>query len=107
VSEPKPPEWLHDKHCLAHAIICAVENLRDDGHESDYTFRIALQNGDPLHMADEYLSDGTATCVCVPRVTCPEHGSRTIRYMGPDALTAACGCVLRDGIIVGRTADAN
>ena len=61
-------EQGHTKACLAAAVICAVENLRDDS-ESDITFRLDLQNNMPLVWADIYLEEGTATCICPNRPT--------------------------------------
>lgn len=60
----RPAEWLHEKHCLARAMICAVENLRDDEGEGDMTFRLAMQDGFALDEADSYLRTGTVECVC-------------------------------------------
>jgi hypothetical protein len=62
---PKPREWLHTKECLAEALIAAIENARDsDTGYSDFEFRIALQNNELLEWADDYLADGTKTCIC-------------------------------------------
>jgi len=58
---------MHTKSCLASAIICAVENARDAA-DSDFDFRILMQEGAALSWADGYLSDGTATCSCAPYV---------------------------------------
>jgi hypothetical protein len=56
---------MHDKACLADALIAAVQNLRDsDTIKSDEEFRRAVQNGTVLDWADSYLSDGTKTCIC-------------------------------------------
>lgn len=53
---------MHDKRCLAHAVICAVENLRDA--EDDLGFRVGMQDNLPLTWADEYLAAGTVSCLC-------------------------------------------
>ena len=60
---PRPAEWLHTRRCLAHAMVCAVENMRDAAG-SDHDFRIMAQEGAALAWADEYLTSGTATCLC-------------------------------------------
>jgi len=43
----------HDHACRAHAIGCAVGNLREAGAD-----------GDPVAVGDDYLASGTATCYC-------------------------------------------
>jgi hypothetical protein len=55
---------LHTKACLSAAIICAVQNARDEEGMTDFDFRILVQENRPLEWADEYLSTGTATCLC-------------------------------------------
>jgi hypothetical protein len=60
----RPKEWLHEKECLASAIIAAVENLRDDEYTSDFNFRILMQDNHALQEADAYLHDGIAECRC-------------------------------------------
>lgn len=50
----------HSKRCLASAIICAVENERDNEENTDVTFRQA----DFLAIGQGYLADGIATCQC-------------------------------------------
>jgi hypothetical protein len=54
---------MHDKRCLAAAIIAAVENMRD-AEGSDVDFRIAVQNNYMLQEADAYLHDHVADCIC-------------------------------------------
>jgi hypothetical protein len=65
---PPPAEWLHQKRCLAAAVIAAIENLRD-ASPSDHGFVIDMQDN-PLHIGAGYLLDGTMTCTCV--LTCYE-----------------------------------
>ncbi len=55
---------MHDKRCLANAIICAVENYRDTEGLTDLDFRISAQNNTFLAEADGYLADGLADCRC-------------------------------------------
>ena len=55
---------MHTRRCLAGALIAAVENLRDTQGLRDFDFRIAVQNNEPLEMADEYLKTGLFTCIC-------------------------------------------
>lgn len=57
-------EQGHSKKCLANAIICAVQNVRDSEGETDFDFRIAAQDNYFLEIADEYLEGGIATCYC-------------------------------------------
>jgi hypothetical protein len=68
----RTPEQGHTKRCLAAAMICAVENARDDGI-TDLEFRLWAQENRALTWADLYLDEGTATCTCPP--------------IGPDANT--------------------
>lgn len=55
---------MHQKKCLAAAIIAAVENMRDNEEASDFDFRIVAQDNTFLTMADEYLDEGMMTCQC-------------------------------------------
>jgi hypothetical protein len=55
---------MHTKRCLAAAIIAAVENLRDDAEETDFEFRIAMQDNYHLTLADDYLNTGLMPCTC-------------------------------------------
>lgn len=66
IDRVRPPEWLHEKRCLAAAMIAAVENLRDVGASimNDHGFRIAMQEGYALRDADSYLNEGIMTCTC-------------------------------------------
>jgi hypothetical protein len=70
---------MHTKRCLARAVISAVENFRDnedftDGDFQDFVTRGSDVTLDPTRYAQEtpygwavgYLSDGTATCRCMP-----------------------------------------
>lgn len=76
---PKPREHLHTRECLAHAIINAVENIRDSA-PSDLDFRVSMQDGDALTVADDYLASGTVTCKCdEPRYT---HDCLHCQYLG-------------------------
>lgn len=53
----------HDKRCLAHALICAIENLRDSNLLAiEFAMRVA--EGTPSRMAEDYLDSGTVTCRC-------------------------------------------
>lgn len=71
----RPAEWLHERRCLARALICAVENLRDDySRGSDLGFRVDLQDNYPLVVADEYLRDGLLDCTCSAPWPCPVCG---------------------------------
>lgn len=60
---PMPAEHLHSSACLAHAMICAVENMRDSA-DGALTFRLMLQENTALAWADEYLTSGTLDCIC-------------------------------------------
>ena len=63
---PRAAEHLHEKRCLAAAMLAAVENLRDDETLDDFGFRIAAQQNGALEAADQYLADGLMTCRCGP-----------------------------------------
>lgn len=68
----RSPEQGHTPKCLAHAMICAIENARDSAYEdargnadmAQFTFRVLMQENVGLVWADSYLSDGTVTCLC-------------------------------------------
>lgn len=78
---PRAAEHMHTAHCLAHAAICAVENLRDA--LTDHEFRLALQDNHTLTDADEYLNTGTVTCLCPP---CPRSCCRET----PESTCSGC-----------------
>lgn len=86
--QPMPAEYLHSARCLAHAMICAIENLRDEEGSGAHDFRLQAQAGIPLAWADEYLASGTADCLC--------H-TWDIAQAGPNGqhwqATCACGWV--------------
>jgi hypothetical protein len=77
----RPYGWLHEKRCLAAAVIAAVENMRDSEYHTDLSFRIALQNNEALQEADGYLSDGPLmNCTC--EAPWPlEAGDRVVRRL--------------------------
>ena len=82
-----PAEYLHSSRCLAHALICAVENLRDSHSATAagaLAFRLALQDGTPLAWADEYLASGTADCLC--------HSWDIDQRAGNGKWRAVCAC---------------
>lgn len=54
----------HTRQCLAYAIICAVENLRDADGQTDINFRIAMQEGQHLVEADGYLAQRGRDSIC-------------------------------------------
>lgn len=60
----RPEGWLHERKCLAYAIICSVENNRDAEGTSDHDFRIDAQNNLFLAEADEFLRTGALECQC-------------------------------------------
>lgn len=62
--QPQDPNKLHSKHCLAEAVISAVQNWRDVPGFSDVDFRIWLQDGHALQQADDYLTTGLQSCIC-------------------------------------------
>lgn len=55
---------MHRRHCLAEAIISAVQNVRDESGMSDFDFRILAQENRFLPMADDYLETRLQTCTC-------------------------------------------
>jgi hypothetical protein len=60
----RPEEWLHERKCLAYAIICSVENNRDVEGISDHDFRLCAQDNLFLAEADEFLRTGALECQC-------------------------------------------
>jgi hypothetical protein len=60
----RTPEQGHEKECLAKAIICAVENVRDYEDETAHDFRLSAQDNYFLTLADEYLREGITECIC-------------------------------------------
>lgn len=60
----RTPEQGHTKKCAAHALINAVENVRDLEYMTDADFRLAMRDGTFAEWADEYLASGTVTCLC-------------------------------------------
>lgn len=59
-------EQGHEPYCLAHAMICAIENARDVEGQTLVGFRQWAQGNEALTWAEGYLADGTATCLCPP-----------------------------------------
>lgn len=45
----------HSVACQSHALICAVENLRDIDGQTSFDFRVAVQDNQLKLMADSYL----------------------------------------------------
>jgi hypothetical protein len=63
LDQPKPREYLHTKRCYARALICALENLRDNEGVSDHEFASTVQTPDSIRFeADMYLYTGTCSC---------------------------------------------
>ena len=68
----RTPEMGHEAKCLAHAMICAIENARDaiidDAKRMNVSdvsdFRSFAQSNEALSWAEGYLADGTCTCIC-------------------------------------------
>ena len=66
----RTPEQGHTAPCLAAAMIAAIENIRDavtylsPGEDTVVPFRIAMQNGEPLREAEDYLNTGLMDCRC-------------------------------------------
>jgi hypothetical protein len=57
-------EQGHTKKCLAAAMICVIENMRDDQNYTDTGFAIDANANMIYHTAFEYLMDGTKNCTC-------------------------------------------
>ena len=55
---------MHNKRCLAKAVISAIENKRDLEGVTSQEFRGWVQNGSSLIWAEWYLDEGTVTCTC-------------------------------------------
>lgn len=60
----RPREHLHERACLAQAMISAIENWRDVEGITDLEFRFAMQDNDALRAADDNLATGSSTCIC-------------------------------------------
>lgn len=57
----------HDAKCLGHAMICAVENLRDYAISADRDLiEVVLAEKSILGIALGYLNDGICDCICEP-----------------------------------------
>lgn len=54
----------HNRYCVAAAVICAVENIRDEEAMTDDRFELEMQNGTLLDIAVGYISDGLTACRC-------------------------------------------
>lgn len=50
---------MHSKQCLAHRVIGAIQDLVNDPDETDFDFRIAMQDNYALTLADE-----STICIC-------------------------------------------
>lgn len=51
----------HDRGCLAYAIICAVENVRDNDNAA---WDVTLETANFAEIGQGYLDDGTLNCRC-------------------------------------------
>ena len=103
----RTPEMGHEAICLAHAMICAIENARDAiaddakrmGMSDVADFRSFAQSNTALEWADGYLKDGTATCICVdqnvkrvsfkrisplPHGSCMTCGEKRVSFLDSD-----------------------
>lgn len=58
---------LHDKRCIAAALICAVENARDSELSVAELVELA-SSGDLYRWAASYIRDGLTACRCVTPV---------------------------------------
>lgn len=54
---------LHTRKCFARALICAVENKRDEDGMNDWAFWCAASDGVFFNMAHDYY-DGLIECIC-------------------------------------------
>lgn len=73
---------MHTKECLAYAIICAVENLRDEEGMTDLDFRLRIQDNTALTDADGYLEDTSpafSICRC-PRAWVLWYGGHSYAH---------------------------
>ena len=59
-------EQGHTKKCMARALICAIENLRDDENLSDIGFALEVQDGTNLRSIALDYYDGLLDCICPP-----------------------------------------
>lgn len=60
----RTPEQGHTKKCLARALICIVENSRDEDGQTDIGFHLDMQRS--LIPAAFDLYDGLLDCICPP-----------------------------------------
>ena len=62
----RTPEQGHTAGCLAKALICAVQNMRDANGSDDHEMRLMAQNNTMLVWADKYLAERLTQCYCPP-----------------------------------------
>lgn len=70
----------HTKRCLAEALICAVENVRDSDDFTDTQFVGWAQLNGPLLDGRLYLDDGLVECKCPPVVEEDMHYFQITSY---------------------------
>lgn len=58
-----PQEFTHSRKCHARAMICAIENIRDQEGLDRVGYRLEIQRN-IMHVADGYLADGLCDCQC-------------------------------------------
>lgn len=80
----RPREHLHEKACLAKAMISAIENSRDLEFLSDLDFRFAMQDNDALRQADDDLASGTSECICTTPDPDPTADLDNLDNLDPD-----------------------
>jgi len=62
----RTPEQGHTKRCLAETVQAAVGWLCSDPETTDVEFRVAMQDNYALAIADEWLRERDAMCICPP-----------------------------------------
>lgn len=82
-SRPSAEEG-HTKACLASAMICAIQNWRDEPSTTDHDFRLMAQDNEFLATADDYLNvSQISDCICPPKVR-EQEWTWTISYKRTD-----------------------
>jgi len=80
----------HRIWCRAHAVGCAVQNIRDASTD-DALSRTWAATANPVTVGDGYLEDGSATCIChtVAASSVPSRAYGLQIGLGLDALDSA------------------
>lgn len=93
----------HSVACQAHAIICAVENLRDSDDMTSFDFKIAMQDNKVHDEGYSYIDfenwPDMANDVCKCHVRCMHHVMTVHTYEGVTRAQELATAYLQDGQI--------